>query len=448
MKISIGILQVTLPYSYQRGKVIYYQRAIPGDLQERCGSKRVKIKLDTENLLQAAKQINAINKGVEAEWKAIRLSPDAVPKTIKGQAEELLREWDLSPASTIHDDDAVSLFHSHFDNKREKFARGDEQTYREADPSEYLQPHEMEAAKMLAGTSKPRLSDALGLYLKVSPKRNIEKFCKFSRSSFAKLVDAVGDKPIDDVTRDDGHVFVTKMLEQGLASGSVRRLLNTASAVLKTYITEKQLNKMNPFASIPVPDEGEDEEVAVPYTEEERSKLVSTCKQWDDEPRWLLAMISDTGSRLAEIAGIPLKDIHLDAPIPYIDIKPHPWRSLKNKASGRSVPLVGASLWAAQRVVSNVVEGQSLAFPQYNKKDKTNSNSASAALNKWIKSTVELDHVIHELRHTMVDRLREVQCPADIRMTMGGWKVGGVGEGYGDGYTLRVRREWLDKVLP
>jgi len=63
MKLSIGIVQVTIPYSYQRGKVIYYQRAIPGDLQERFAAKRVKVKLDTENLLQAAKQIKAINKG-------------------------------------------------------------------------------------------------------------------------------------------------------------------------------------------------------------------------------------------------------------------------------------------------------------------------------------------------------------------------------------------------
>jgi hypothetical protein len=35
LKISIGILTVTIPYSYQRGKIIYYQRAIPDDLQER-----------------------------------------------------------------------------------------------------------------------------------------------------------------------------------------------------------------------------------------------------------------------------------------------------------------------------------------------------------------------------------------------------------------------------
>jgi integrase len=448
VKLSIGILQVTLPYSYQRGKVIYYQRAIPGDLQERCAAKRVKIKLDTENIVLAAKQIKSINSGVEAEWKAMRLSPDALPKTIKGKAEDLLRVWDLFPRPSVHDDDAASMFLSHLDTKREKFSRGDDQTYREASPTDYLQPHEIEAVQLLAGTSRPRLSDALELYLKVSPKRNNEKFTTYARRSYGRMVEAIGDKVIEEVTRDDGHTFVTKMLSEGLASASIRRLLNTDRAVLETYIKEKQLNRSNPFASIPVPDEGEDAEEAVPYTAEERGKLVSTCKQWDDEPRWLLAMIADTGSRLAEIAGIPLKDIHLDSPIPYIDIKPHPWRSLKNKASGRSVPLVGVSLWAAQRVVSSVVEGQSLAFPQYNKGAKTNSNSASAALNKWIKTTVELDHIIHELRHTMADRLREVQCPADIRLAIGGWKVSGVGEGYGDGYTLRVRREWLDKVSP
>ncbi len=44
VKISIFILLVTLPFSYKRGKVIYYQRAIPQDLQERCSAKRVKIK--------------------------------------------------------------------------------------------------------------------------------------------------------------------------------------------------------------------------------------------------------------------------------------------------------------------------------------------------------------------------------------------------------------------
>jgi integrase len=446
MKISIGILLVTLPYSYQRGKTIYYQRAIPGDLQERYALKRVKIKLDTENIRVAAKQIEVINRKVEAEWKAMRTTPDLVPKTIKGQAEDLLKDWGISPDS--NNDDALSLFHDQFDRKRESFSRGNEQIYLEADPTEYLKPHEIEAVQILSGTSKPRLSDALELYLKVSPKRNNEKFCTYAKRSFGRTIEAIGDKPIDEVTRTDGHGLVSRILDEGLATGSIRRLLNTAGAVLETYIKEKQINRTNPFASIPIPDEHADVEEAVPYTVDELTQLVTACKEADDEPRWMLAMIADTGARLAEVAGLSLADICLDDPVPHMVIKVQPWRSLKNKASARVVPLVGCSLWAAQRIKDAAIGGQTFAFPRYNKTEKTNSNSASAALNKWIKVTLKQDHIIHELRHTIADRLRDVQCPADVRFAIGGWAVKGVGESYGQGYTLKKMAEWLMKVIP
>lgn len=447
LKISIGILLVTLPYSYIRGKVIYYQRAIPQDLQERCSAKRVKIKLDTENIRLAAKQIEAINLTVEAEWKAMRSSAEVVPRSIRGQAEDLLKAWGLSEDTRLNDELTTSLFYDHFDQKRERLSKGDEDVYREADAAEYLKPHEMEAAKLLAGTSKPRLSDALELYLKRHPKRNNEAFCTYARRSFGRMVEAIGDKAIDEVSREDGHAFVSKMLEEGLATSSVRRLLNTDRAVMETYITEKQINRTNPFASIPIPDEGDDAADAIPYTPAELSQLVSSCKELDDEPRWLLALIADTGARLAEIAGLPVSDIKLDDPVPHIVLRVHPWRSLKNKASARTVPLLGASLWAAKRVVANSVNGQVFAFPRYNATKKTNANSASATLNKWIKGKLQQDHIIHELRHTIADRLREVQCPADVRLAIGGWTVKGDGEDYGDGYSLRIKAEWLNKVL-
>ena len=67
----------------------------------------------------------------------------------------------------------------------------------------------------------------------------------------------------------------------------------------------------------------------------------------DDDMRWLIALISDTGMRLAEPAGLHVDDIKLDEDIPYVDIKAHPWRSLKTKGSQRQVPPVGVSLWAA-----------------------------------------------------------------------------------------------------
>jgi integrase len=427
VKISIGILLVILPYSYQRGKVIYYQRAIPDDLQERYASKRIKIKLDSADLNIAAKQIEAINRKVEAEWKSLRSSPNQVPKTIKGQAEELLKSWDISSDSPAHDADLLYLFHSHLDLKREQFARGNEEVYREANPSDYLKPHEIEAAQIAAGTVKPKLTDALEFYLKVNPKRNNEKFCTYARRSFGRMVEAIGDKPIEEVSRDDGHTFVSKMLEEGLASASIRRLLNTDMAVMKTYITEKQLNRTNPFASIPIPDEGADAEEAKPYSPDELGKLVTLCKEWDDEPRWILGMIADTGARLAEIAGLALDDIRLDDAVPHIVIKVHPWRSLKNKPSARLVPLVGSSLWAARRIKETAISGQAFAFPRYNKKDKTNADSASAALNKWIKTTLQQDHIVHELRHTLAQGAGSVRF--SVLQILGWLSVAGMSKG-------------------
>jgi integrase len=79
-------------------------------------------------------------------------------------------------------------------------------------------------------------------------------------------------------------------------------------------------------------------------------QIQQDCKLEDDEARWLVALISDTGMRLSEAAGLHINDIILDEDIPYINLKPHPWRSLKTKGSQRQIPLVGASLWAANRV--------------------------------------------------------------------------------------------------
>ncbi|MBC7716420.1 MAG: tyrosine-type recombinase/integrase [Pseudorhodobacter sp.] len=448
MNITNGILRVKLRYCYVRNGTTYYQRAIPGDLQDRYGMARVKVKLEPSDLRTIARQIGALNRAVEAEWQALRHIPDATPKTIRGQAEDLLKAWGLEPGSATNDDDAMSLFYDSLDRKRDKHAKGDEEVYRDALGSEYLGPIEVEAARLLDGKSKPRLTDALDVYLKVSPKRNSTKFCAFTRASFAKLVAAIGDKPIDSLARADGHAFVSTMMKQGLASGSVRRLLNTLRAVMNTYIREEELDRVNPFANVPIPDEGEDTEHAVPYSANELAKLVTASKDKDDDPRWLVALIADTGARLAEIAGLALDDIDLDAPVPHIVIKRQPWRRLKNTQSARTVPLLGSALWAARRVKETAKEGQRFAFPRYTTAKRTNANSASATLNKWIKEGITLDHTVHELRHTIADRLREVQCPADVRLAIGGWSVKGVGEGYGDGYSLRVMAEWLRKVLP
>lgn len=129
----------------------------------------------------------------------------------------------------------------------------------------------------------------------------------------------------------------------------------------------------------------------------------------------------DTGARLAEVVGLALEDFHLEGETPYLDIRPHPWRTLKTENSPRLVPLVGASLWAARRVIETARAGQFFAFPRYigegEKGKVAKATAASATINKWMENA-GLPHTTHELRHTMRDRLRDADVPNDIQNAM------------------------------
>lgn len=48
----------------------------------------------------------------------------------------------------------------------------------------------------------------------------------------------------------------------------------------------------------------------MPIPENVLIKIQRECKIIDDEPRWLIALISDTGMRLAEACGLKISDIH------------------------------------------------------------------------------------------------------------------------------------------
>jgi hypothetical protein len=124
----------------------------------------------------------------------------------------------------------------------------------------------------------------------------------------------------------------------------------------------------------------------------------------------------------------------VDADIPYVEIRPHKWRRLKTKSSVRKLPLVGASLWAARQAY--IASNHRFMFPKYCNETECQSNSASAALNKWLKTVAGSDYVIHSFRHSMRDRLRAVNCPADMIGQIGGWRRKSVGEGYGEGFSL------------
>ena len=156
-------------------------------------------------------------------------------------------------------------------------------------------------------------------------------------------------------------------------------------------------------------------------------------------------MISDTGMRLAEAAGLKIEDLKLEHQHPHITLTPYPHRILKTKSSERVIPLVGSSLWAAQRIKESSIN--EFCFARYSNQEVCNSNSASAALNKWIKTIAGKDAVIHGLRHSFRDRLREVEAPSELIDQLGGWSLQSVGQSYGNGYAIENMNKWMEKIV-
>ena len=287
------------------------------------------------------------------------------------------------------------------------------------------------------------LDDVLRCYQSLKGVGKGDLFFQSSSRNIGYLKNCLDNKSLTMIETGDSGKFRDYLFERGLSSSSVKRVFSSVRAIVGLAIKENGIEITNPFVGTFIPDD-QNRKRRLPVPGDVLTELQRICFDMDDEPRWLIALLSDTGMRLAEAVGLLSDDINLDDCNPHIKLKEHPWRSLKTRSSIREVPLVGASLWAAERIKNN---GNDFAFPKYCTKAKCNSNSASAALNKWLKPRVPDGCVVHSFRHSLRDRLREVECPSDVVDAIGGWSTEGVGQGYGMGYGLDVRMRWMKAIV-
>ncbi|MDB0016575.1 tyrosine-type recombinase/integrase [Alphaproteobacteria bacterium] len=292
-----------------------------------------------------------------------------------------------------------------------------------------------------AKAAAPLMSEATAFYLRLKGDGKDLVFTRAAQRNANIVIEALGDKPINEYASSEAGKLRDVLLKKGLAVTSIKRMFGSIKAIINLAMAEHGIEGRNPFSSIYMPDEVQEERQPIPL--DSLRSIQRDCMAIDDEMRWLLAIISDTGMRLSEAAGLHKDDIILDAPVPYLNLQPHSWRRLKTKGSARHIPLIGTSLWAAKRIHCN---DSSFAFPRYCVGRICNANSASAALNKWMKSTIGNGYVVHGFRHSLKDRLRAVECPSDIIDAIGGWTTKGVGHAYGKGYTMDILAKWMRKI--
>ena len=376
---------VRLPvYFYKRNNTYYFSRSIPSDLQHRFKKRKIEVSLRTKSESKAAKSAAALSDRLERYWDSLRM--------------EMIysRELGLSAAP---------------------------QAKRQA-------------------SSDFSLTDALSLYHRLKGAGKTKLFFEVSGRSIRYLTECLGHDNLSMLELSDAGQFRDFLFDRGMSSSSVKRVFSSVRAIVNLAIREQGIAVSNVFSGTYIPEDALKQK-RPPIPMDTLRQVQSNCRSLNDEPRWLIALISDTGMRLSEACGLLVSDIHLDTTTPYIDLVEHPWRRLKTGSSKRQIPLVGSSLWAA-RQISHM--SSDFAFPKYCRTNKCNANSASAALNKWLKPRVPEACVIHSFRHSIRDRLRAVECPADIIDAIGGWTTEGVGHQYGKGHSLQVMNGWMKKL--
>ena len=368
-------------YTFQKDGIWYFSRRVPADLRRHYRTGRIAYSLRTKSVRDARVRAMSDAAKLDRHWHILRISSDDLP------GKHLLADAVQEPAAEASIDD-----------------------------------HSFKAA--------------VAVYLRLKGNDRPPTFEAAVRRSCGYLIDCCGLKDLDDYVRSDATKFRDYLFAKGLNGASVARIFGTVRAVINLALSEFGLAIVNPFSNVYF-DHSVGVKKRLPVKPEDIKKVQAECYKADDEMRWLVALVADTGIRLAEGAGLLRSDFITKDDILCVSIKPHPWRSLKTASSERVIPLVGSAKWAAERILGEHKDSQ-FAFPKYNDGQRTNANSASAALNKWLKGKISEGYTMHSFRHSMRDRLRAVECPSDIIDQIGGWLTLGVGNIYGEGYPVNI----------
>ena len=267
------------PFLYQKRGVFYLQKRVPKKLVPRVGRAFVRVSLRTKDRATAIQTAGSILSALEKEWHAALFA--------------------------IPDDIHVTGFLS------------------------------------AQQTTEPILSDAAAAYIQSKGKADTLKFTKPTELVIGTIIKQSGNKLISAYTRADAIRFRDSLVERGISQATVKRNLSVIRSIWNFAAREHGIDKANPFANMNIGHAAEPVK-RLPIPLPCMKTVQEQCRLIDDDIRWLIALISDTGIRLSEAAGLIIEDIDLNAQIPSVSLTERPWRPLKTRGS---VGEVHSSYW-------------------------------------------------------------------------------------------------------
>jgi hypothetical protein len=256
-------------YLFSKRGTFYYSRRVPAAVRQQFGKPRFVRCLHTSNRVKAERLSLELSSRLENIWDRLRLDVVTFDQIIEPRVGRTRKA-------------------SH--------------------------PANLPSAEAQAVPTSPTLEDALDLYIRLKAPGKGALFEAHARRNMASFVEAVGSIRLSDLRKTHGGQFRDHLLGQGLSSSSINRVFSSVKAVLNLALREWDIDATNPLVGTFIPEVGTRKK-RVPFSDAEILSIQRECRELDDDKRWLLALISDTGMRLAEAAGILVGDIRLGGPV-------------------------------------------------------------------------------------------------------------------------------------
>ena len=259
-------------------------------------------------------------------------------------------------------------------------------------------------------------------------------------SHVKRFVKHNGNLKLSEITKVVAYKYVRHLENEGLAHSTIETSVASMRGLFK-FAEEHGLAEKNVFSEVNLKGKGKPKQKRVPFTKHQLIKLFQL--DMNERDRLCLKILSTTGMRLDEVALLRFEDIKLDKDtgLRYLDLTSED-KILKNdRASRRIIPIPD--------VLDLPLTGNGRIFDYPTDKDGKSQNAASKALLRKIELVREEKNqnlVVHILRHTYKDMLRDAGIPKDMHDFLLGHSASSVGESYGQGYSLRAKYEAIQKL--
>ncbi len=244
------------------------------------------------------------------------------------------------------------------------------------------------------------------------------------------------DKPLKEIAAKDLYAYSEHLSILGRAKGTIRGRIDNISVVFH-YAIRKDLVPSNPCLGLRLIGFGKDREYYKPFTKQELKSLFAL--DLPKQERLVLELLAMSGMRLDEVTLLIWDEFTEEDGIRLVDLTKRP-ALRKNKESLRKIPL-----HPSINLPKRGAPSQRLFDYTLNSDGKT--TYASEKLMSYVrKVTDDPLKVVHSLRHTFKDSMRDMGVSKEISDFISGHSSGDVAGSYGRGPSMQTRYDAISKL--